>query len=297
MSAKGNWKPVTIGGLTGIVLGAGAMYALNPATVSASEGTSDMGNTTPTTDDTAQTTGTAPVIHPVSDDLSFNDAFAAGRAAYGPGGLFTWRGNLYGTFYADEWNAMSDEERDLFADRANTAMRTATTQSPETPEAATEEHLFIDNDVQVAEASTEEGSFTDNDVEVAGETTGDQTIGEKDSSGEPSPQKTDSWDNLLSEDSDVRVIGYGDVDVEGGESVYVEEVEINDRRVAVIDVDKDGEADFMMTDLNHNQQMDEGEVIDLHTGEALTFTNDDFVDDFSDTANTNGSSDVELGAI
>ncbi len=289
MSAKENWKPVTIGGLTGIVLGAGAMYALNPATVSASEGTQDIGNTTPTTGDTAQTTGTTPVIHPISDDLSFNDAFAAGRAAYGPGGLFTWRGNLYGTYYADEWNAMSDEEKDLFADRANTAMRTATPQSPEAPEAEAEEYLFIDNDVQVAEEDT----FADNDVHIAETSVERHAYGEMESSEEPFPQKTTSWDNLVSEDSDVRIIGYGDVTIEGGQSVYVEEADINGQRVAVIDVDKDGEADFVMTDLNHNRQMDEGEVIDLHTGEALTFTNDEATDDFSEATDYDGSMDVE----
>ena len=74
-------------------------------------------------------------------------------------------------------------------------------------------------------------------------------------------------------------------------------MEINGQRVAVIDVDKDGEADFAMTDLNHNYQMDDGEVIDLHTGETLTFTNDETTDDFSNTTNTDDSSDVELGMI
>lgn len=276
MSAKGNWKPVTIGGLTGIVLGAGAMYAVKPSSVDVAEGTTDIGNATPIIDDTAQSAEAAPAILPVSDELSFGEAFAAGRAASGPGGLFTWRGNLYGTYTADEWAAMSDDEKDLFADRANTAVRGAATETPQAPEAGVDEDFFADNDVQLAETSVEQHAF-----------------GEKGPSEEPNPQKTVSWDNLVSEDSDVRVIGYGDVDVEDGESVYVEEVEINGQRVAVIDVDKDGEADFMMTDLNHNRQMDEGEVIDLHTGEALTFTNDEATDDFSETTDNDGSMDVE----
>ena len=55
----------------------------------------------------------------------------------------------------------------------------------------------------------------------------------------------------------------------------MQELEINGQRVAVIDVDKDGDPDLAMTDLNHNQQMDEGEVIDLHTGEAISFVDDD----------------------
>jgi len=45
------------------------------------------------------------------DDMSFDDAFAAARAEVGPGNAFEWRGGLYGTFLADEWNEMSDDEK------------------------------------------------------------------------------------------------------------------------------------------------------------------------------------------
>jgi hypothetical protein len=44
--------------------------------------------------------------------------------------------------------------------------------------------------------------------------------------------------------------------------------------VAVIDLDQDGTPDVAMSDLNGNHRADEGEVIDLHTGEALTFADE-----------------------
>lgn len=47
----------------------------------------------------------------VNDEMSFNQAFAAARAEVGAGGVFEWRGNIYGTYYADEWNEMSDDEK------------------------------------------------------------------------------------------------------------------------------------------------------------------------------------------
>ena len=94
-----------------------------------------------------------------------------------------------------------------------------------------------------------------------------------------------SEQTVESEDDDVRVLGYGEVTLENGRSVTVEELDINGRRVAVVDVDQDGEADLAMSDLNQNQQMDEGEVIDLHTGEAVSFTNDNN-DDVSMTSDT-----------
>ena len=52
--------------------------------------------------------------HDITDDMSFNEAFAAARAEVGAGGAFEWRGNIYGTYYADEWNNMSDDEKDAF---------------------------------------------------------------------------------------------------------------------------------------------------------------------------------------
>ena len=70
------------------------------------------------------------------------------------------------------------------------------------------------------------------------------------------------------------MLGYGDVALENGQNVTVEELNINGQRVAVVDVDQDGVADYGLSDINHNRQMDEGEVIDLHTGEAVSFTND-----------------------
>ena len=76
-------------------------------------------------------------------------------------------------------------------------------------------------------------------------------------------------------EDDVRVVGYGEVTLDNGQNVTVQEMDINGQRVAVIDVDQDGEADYAMSDINHNRQMDEGEVIDLHTGETVSFTNDE----------------------
>lgn len=53
----------------------------------------------------------------VNDEMSFNDAFAAARAELGAGAVFEWRGNVYGTYFADEWESMSVEEKLEFADR------------------------------------------------------------------------------------------------------------------------------------------------------------------------------------
>lgn len=46
----------------------------------------------------------------VDDSMSFNEAFAAAREEVGAGGIFVWHGKPYGTYYKDEWEAMSPEE-------------------------------------------------------------------------------------------------------------------------------------------------------------------------------------------
>ncbi len=51
------------------------------------------------------------VAHTVSDDMSFSDAFATAREEVGPGGIFYWHGKPYGTYYENEWNAMSEEDK------------------------------------------------------------------------------------------------------------------------------------------------------------------------------------------
>ena len=52
----------------------------------------------------------------VSDSMSFSEAFAAARAEVGPGGVFYWHGGVYGTYYANEWDAMTAEAKQEFAE-------------------------------------------------------------------------------------------------------------------------------------------------------------------------------------
>ena len=55
------------------------------------------------------------VAHKVSDDMSFNQAFATARQEVGSGGVFKWHGNVYGTYYSNEWQGFSDEYQQAFS--------------------------------------------------------------------------------------------------------------------------------------------------------------------------------------
>lgn len=56
----------------------------------------------------------APFAENVTDDMSFNDAFAIARHEVGPGGVFEWHGKLYNTYYENEWNSMDSSEIEQF---------------------------------------------------------------------------------------------------------------------------------------------------------------------------------------
>ena len=60
------------------------------------------------------TDGKVDVATTVNDEMSFSQAFGAARAEVGAGGAFEWRGNVYSTYTAEEWNGMSAEERNEY---------------------------------------------------------------------------------------------------------------------------------------------------------------------------------------
>lgn len=228
------WKPVTISGFTGILMGAGAMHFAQSVESTTSVNEEELSADTKSL-----------------DNLSFREAFETARADMGPGGVFCWHGHLYNTYTAQEWSSMSSAEKKQFAAKV----------SPEvSPENIDTDQLTAQEE---ATASMTEDLTTEADVRVAEENT-------------PQPEMTAASDQTVqSDDDDVRVVGFGEVQLQNGRNVTVQELDYNGQRVAVIDLDQDGTADIAMSDLNHNRQMDEGEVIDLHTGEALSFTNDD----------------------
>ena len=108
-----NWKPVVIGGVSGIVLG-GVATAAVAATASRMSENEANGETTLTgVNGSAQVDDSIPVAQ-VSDDMSFSDAFHAAYEQVGPGGVFVWHGQVYSTFTEDEWNSMTPAEQAEF---------------------------------------------------------------------------------------------------------------------------------------------------------------------------------------
>ena len=245
MTAKESWKPVTIGGVTGILMGAGAMYAAKTTTVEVAEAP-ELAK--------AETNG---VVKEAAshDEMSFGDAFEAARAAVGAGGVFRRHGHIYNTYTEEEWGAMSNADKQVFAQRVSPEVSAHSIDTKQIVSTATPTKDHHD-------ATVTHNPGPDETATVKHEPPSDPANGVK-TIDEPK------------DGDDVRLVRSGVVQLPDGQYVAVEELDMNGQRVAVIDLDNDGVGDIAMSDMNHNNIADEGEIIDLHTGEPIAFTNDD----------------------
>lgn len=219
INAKKNgsaWKKVAVGGVSAVLLGGGALYAANAF--------GNDGSGTASSDDVNVPQKPEDVkVAEVSDDMSFKDAFDAARGQIGAGGLFRWHGGLYSTYSEDEWNALSDADKNAFAEvirpevRADelVAERMAAAEPDVTPvkeEAATETTAAA-NDDDVAVVS---GAHDDSNVQYA------------------------------DYDSDVHVVG----------QTYVE-----GHQTVALDLNGNGDADVAVIDVNDNAQLDDPDIV------------------------------------
>ena len=157
---EGNvWKYVTLGGVSGILMGAGLLYA--GQVVAATEG--EAADVVPA-EDISEASLPVAQLH---NDLSFGEAFAAARAEVGPGGVFIWHGGIYNTYTAEEWNTMTAEQKNDFAHQVNPEVRahdipTPTDAHPDVAVLPADDVHIVDQSTVVADA--------DDDVHIVGYT-------------------------------------------------------------------------------------------------------------------------------
>ncbi len=110
-SNTNGWQKLTISGVSGILMGAAGMDAVN----SLVKETGEIEDSTNSIHSQSNVTENGLKVAKVDDSLSFGDAFVAARNSVGAGGVFQWRGNIYNTFLEEEWNDMSPQAKSLFA--------------------------------------------------------------------------------------------------------------------------------------------------------------------------------------
>jgi len=240
------WRNVTIGGVTGILVGAGAMYAGNAYATNTADASS------------AENIADAPEIQVshVDDSLSFGEAFSVARAEVGPGGVFEWHGALYNTFTAEEWSAMSDADKNAFVAQVNPEIPASDVDVAQDFVAPEVEVQVVD--VDVATASTPSYHETEK-PEVTVEASNDANV-----------QMTSNADS----DVEVHFIGSAEVSVGNGQNIDVAAYEVDGHYSEAWDIDQDGNPDVLIVDINDNEVIDDGEVLDLNTGKLISMASD-----------------------
>ena len=315
------WQGVLVGGIPGIMLGsAGTVFAANApvqdeeaaaeevgeevveqvveedATTAHEEVTSAEGIDTVVEEATVPEIGeTVEVASNVNDNMSFSEAFASARAEVGPGGVFVWNGNVYSTYYEEEWDNMTDEQKEEFSDAVhNTA--SSTTEEDSAPEYANNYHEASNTDggVQVVSdevVETEDGQVVrvtgvvvdghygevydyDNDGQADAalvdtnddgspdlamvDENGDGYISEVEvySMGDSGMVSASDYHEASYEEGEVQVLSDQVVETEDGQVVRVTGVEVEGHYGEVYDYDNDGKADAALIDANDDGTSD-----------------------------------------
>lgn len=185
---------------------------------------------------------------------NFNDAFAQARAQVGAGGVFEYNGKLYGTYYADEWNEMSSEDRAAYQSRVNGIAPTHHHSQP----------AHSVNSYDMADTSHPDPEAVSTNAEMI---------------------------DVEPVDNEIRVLGVEAVQNPDGQIMNVALLEANGDQALLIDVDNNGIMEVFVHDDNNDNQIQESEIHDI-SGAGIELTDlvqaqTDYADDSLYVANDN----------
>lgn len=232
-SGKSVWGKVAAGAGAGIVLGAATtVLSSSSEPVEAQQEIQHP----------EWTDGEVPVATSVNDDMSFTDAFNAAREEVGSGGVFEWHGYIYSTFTDDEWDSMSEAEREEYGSHFNW-----------TPEDSDDVTASVASDVDT------------DDVEVTVDGPADEPYAQEDvadvePAGGNDPHLVDASDVVDVDDPEVEVLGVIHDDETGAN---IGGMLVGDQQVVLVDVDNDQAFDVMVADVDNNGTITDNEVIDI----------------------------------
>ena len=259
-NSKGEtWKAVTIGGVTGILMGAGGLYAMNAF----AEDTPGNPSGKPLPAGSVRTNDeTGMKVASVNDEMSFGEAFATARQAVGEGGVFHWRGNVYNTFTKEEWDAMTPAERNEFARAAQPEI---TAEAKLHPHHVDTHHDVADNH-HTEHKGGEKKTADDDDIKGGGKKTDDDDIA---GGGKKTTDDDDIKIVKNDDDNDIKDVTPNDDDIQ-----IVGTDEVDGHAVAFVDVTGDGEANVAIIDVDDDKQISDPDIIIDNEGNAVTFGGD-----------------------
>lgn len=178
----------------------------------------------------------------VSDDMSFDEAFASARKQVGAGGVFEWRGKLYGTYYKNEWDAMSQADKDQYA--ANVFG---------TPQAK----VHNENIQEPPRKDMPEDAEQNTNVQKVS----DQTDNQQD--------RAEAGSDEGGRYNIQQVYGVRIVTDNNGNPMTMVEAKVNGHNAILCDINQDDKIDSMAIDANDDGQITQDEIIPVPQGSVL----------------------------
>lgn len=251
------WRSAVVGAGAGVLMGAGTTILTSGTTVESDSHANEGHDGTDSQEHPVWVDDQVPVATTVTDEMSFADAFEAARTEVGVGGVFEWHGNIYNTYTADEWNAMSDEERAEFGSHFDW---------PETPVAVVDEPVAVQTESHTAQEPVVPTQGDDIEVVSVEHPTGTLANNQIDNG------------SLAEDEPEVQVLGV----VQDESGAYVGGMVVDGQEVLLVDVDGDMTFDAMVVDANGDGQISDNEIVDI-TGEQIA------VNDFANMADASGN--------
>lgn len=271
------WKHVTLGGVSGILMGAGLLYAGQAAaeTLNSEEAPDEKPEdvVAPEQGETSHTLENGLQVAAVNDDMSFGEAFAAARAEVGPGGVFHWHGGIYNTYTADEWNNMTVEQKHDFAQQVQPEIKPDELSTPTdaNTHVVVEHHVYHHHEYKPAPEVHHE--VTNEDVQVV------------------NPQVAQSYQAL--EGEDVHIVGY--TNVGGHLTVGYDLTGDNQVDVAIIDYGPQGLSDDDVVVGPNGQRTTLGELTnETDPNQLASMENPDVAPDMPDYMNDANIDDMNV---
>ena len=230
------WKHVILGGVPGILMGAGLLYVgqTSARNQEQDETPKEEDVAIPEQGETSYTLENGLHVAAVSKDQSFGEAFSQARAEVGPGGVFHWHGGIYNTYTEAEWNSMTIGQKQDFAQLVKPEISVNEISAPTdaNPHIVVEHHVYHH---EVNSSRNDEHQTPDSADDV-------QAV---------DPQSAYNFE----QDDDVHIVGYANFD----------------GHIAVgYDTDGDGKADVAIIDVDDSHDLSEADLIFDNQGHAAS---------------------------
>ena len=196
------------------------------------------------------TDGEVAVAQSVNDDMSFGEAFSAARSEVGAGGVFEWHGNIYNTYTKEEWDNMSQEQRDEYGSHFNWHASTSSDNH--------EAHVTAASGGGHATAAAQPAAHTTSaqpTAQPASNVEPDYTTGVHTGQAEVVAVSDDETG-----DAEVEILGVHHDDDSG--ATYAN-LAVGGHDAVLVDLDDNNTFDVLAIDVNDDNQITENEVIDV----------------------------------